>query len=173
MRLFSLVLVLLGTFAAALHAAEDGGLSYAPTIPKAVGPPHPEGNEYWRVNHMNLLRKDRDATMRLGDRTIDASIKSCVVCHAVFGPDAEPLPYEEPQNSCQVCHQYVAIKIDCFTCHKSTPDEEIRPLLLTMQKGTLDKAEAAANEAALVEYLTRLAGAGNQAGTESDGGAQQ
>ena len=172
MRLLTTLLVLFGMFSAALHAGEDAKLSYVPNIPKAVGPPHPEGNEYWRVNHMNLLRKDRDATMRLGDRTIDASIKSCVVCHAVFGPDAEPLPYEEPQNFCQVCHQYVAIKIDCFTCHKSIPDEEIRARLLSMQTGTLDKAKAAEDEAALLEYLAELAGAGDQAGNGAGEAAQ-
>jgi [DsrC]-trisulfide reductase subunit J len=162
-RLIISLLVLFGLLAGGVHAGEDGTPSYIPGIPKAVGPPHPEGNEFWRINHMNLLRKDRDLTMRLGDRNIDASIKGCVVCHAVFGPDAEPLPFENPQNFCAVCHQYVSVQIGCFTCHKSTPDEEIRARLLSMQAGILDPAESAANEAALLEYLNKLSGTGKPA----------
>ena len=99
-------------------------------MPKAVGSPHPEGNEYWRINHMDLLQHDRDLTMRLGNREVQASLKECVACHAVEDETGEPVSYESEQHICRTCHDYAAVKIDCFSCHQSKPDEDILSRLL-------------------------------------------
>ena len=120
-RLFLAVLLLPGLLAAPLLAQEDSSGLY-PAVPKALGAPHEEGNEFWRVNHMDLLRHDRDQTLRLGDRTVPASLKQCLVCHAVTGPDAEPVAANDSGGFCAVCHEYAAVNIDCFSCHKATPD---------------------------------------------------
>lgn len=104
--------------------------SLFPEIPKAIGEPHAEGNAYWRLNHPDLLQHDRDRTMRLGERDIDASLAQCVSCHAVNGPDAAPVTVESEQHFCRACHDYVAVKIDCFQCHNSVPDIAEQALLL-------------------------------------------
>ncbi|RMF41463.1 MAG: Hdr-like menaquinol oxidoreductase cytochrome c subunit [Alphaproteobacteria bacterium] len=106
--------------AAAASAGQDRALW--PEVPKAIGTPHPEGNEYWRRHHPDLLRHDRDLTLRMGDRTVRASLRQCLVCHAVTGPDARPVAAGDPGGFCAVCHEYAAVSIDCFTCHKATPD---------------------------------------------------
>lgn len=96
--------------------------SLLPDIPKATGTPHPEGNEYWRRNHMDLMRHDRNLTMRDGDRDIGASLKSCFDCHAATDSAGTIVTYESDQHFCRACHDYVAVKVDCFMCHRSTPD---------------------------------------------------
>jgi len=101
-----------------------------PEIPKAVGAPHPEGNAYMRINHMKLLRHDRDETMRLGNRDTQYSLAECVACHAVKGPDALPISVKEEGHFCRSCHVYAAVKIDCFQCHNSKPDAGFTALLM-------------------------------------------
>ena len=95
-----------------------------PDIPKATGEPHPEGNEYWRINHPTLLRHDRDLTVIDGIRDVNASLAQCVACHAVKGPDSAPVTYESPEYFCRVCHDFAAVQINCFECHKSVPDSD-------------------------------------------------
>ncbi len=147
-RLLSALVLLLCVFSVAGFAQEDAAMPFAPEVPKAVGAPHPEGNEFMRINHMNLLLHDRDQTLRLGDRTIDYSLKECVACHAVQGPDSEPVGYESPQYFCRTCHDFAAVKIDCFTCHQSTPDEEILRRLLLERPASMEQ-----DAAALESYL--------------------
>jgi len=117
-----------------MMAALLGLPSYAeglfPSIPKAIGEPHPEGNEYWRVNHPALMMHDRDMTVIDGVRNIDASLKECVSCHAVNGPDAAPVTIESEDHFCRVCHDYAAVKVDCFQCHNSVPDVADQAALL-------------------------------------------
>jgi len=93
-----------------------------PDVPAATGTPHPEGNEYWRRNHMDLMRHDRDLTMRDGDREIGASLKGCFDCHAAKDDAGQIVTYKSDQHFCRACHDYVAVKVDCFMCHRSTPD---------------------------------------------------
>lgn len=71
-----------------------------------------------RRGHMDMLRHQRDITMRQGVRGAKASLQGCIDCHAsktngsVLGSD---------QNFCQSCHSYAAVKVDCFDCHQATP----------------------------------------------------
>ncbi|MCF6272442.1 MAG: hypothetical protein L3J37_04505 [Rhodobacteraceae bacterium] len=113
---------------AALLISPSYAQSLFPSVPKALGEPHPEGNEYWRINHPALLAHDRDLVVLEGIRDVDASLTGCVVCHAVNGPDQapvqSPVSADSPDNSCRVCHEYVAVKIGCFTCHASVPAME-------------------------------------------------
>ncbi len=103
-----------------------------PDVPKPLfGKPHPEGNLFMRVNHMKLLLHTRDLTMREGERDVKYSLAECLTCHAVNGPDAQPVSIKSDQHFCRVCHDYAAVKIDCFQCHNSKPAKEtqawIRP----------------------------------------------
>lgn len=113
--------------------------SVYPDIPKATGEAHPEGNEFMRVNHMDLLRHDRDLTMRQGIRDTNYSLAECVTCHAVNGPDAKPVTIKSEEHFCRTCHEYAAVKIDCFQCHNSVPDDLGKASLLFKGEGeTLD-----------------------------------
>ncbi len=118
---FVLIFALL--IAGAPHSEAQERSSLLPAIPKATGEPHPEGNEFWRRNHGDLLAHDRDLTVRDGNRNIEASLKSCVACHATAtNEQGTILTAESPSYFCSACHQYVAVKITCFVCHRSTPD---------------------------------------------------
>lgn len=119
--LLPLVLMLAAGMSARNLAAEDRS-SLWPDIPKATGAPHAEGNEYWRKHHMEMMRHDRDLTMRDGDRQIAASLKGCFDCHTVRDASGATLTYASEKHFCRSCHDFAAVKVDCFTCHRSTPD---------------------------------------------------
>lgn len=127
-RRFVIFLVIAGVFGGAGFAQERSSL--LPDVPKATGKPHPQGNAFMRINHMKLMRHDRDDTMHNGNREIEYSLKECVTCHAVLGPDALPISVKEEGHFCRACHDYAAVKIDCFQCHNSKPDlDETQALL--------------------------------------------
>ncbi len=71
--------------------------------------------EEMRRNHMEMLKHQRDKTLRLGQRGAKVSLNGCIECHAskktgsVLGGDG---------NFCQGCHAYAAVKLDCFECHQ-------------------------------------------------------
>jgi len=118
-RLVLLVALLIG--GAGLATAQERS-SLLPDIPVATGEPHAEGNEYWRRNHMNLMKHDRDLTVRDGDRQIEASLKGCFDCHTAKDDAGQVVTYQSEKHFCRACHEYVAVKVDCFMCHRSTPD---------------------------------------------------
>lgn len=67
-----------------------------------------------RRSHMDLLRHQRDRTVREGERVTRHSLARCVACHAgketgrvTGGSDA----------FCEGCHRYAAVRLDCFECH--------------------------------------------------------
>lgn len=70
--------------------------------------------EEMRRNHMEMLKHQRDRTMRQGIRGEKASLNECINCHAskttgsVTGQD----------GFCQSCHSYAAVKLDCWDCHQ-------------------------------------------------------
>jgi hypothetical protein len=68
-----------------------------------------------RRNHMEMLKHQRDKTLRLGQRGAKVTLNGCIECHAskktgsVLGSD---------ENFCQGCHAYAAVSLDCFECHQ-------------------------------------------------------
>ncbi len=72
--------------------------------------------QWMRKNHMHLLIRQRDDTVRKGMRDETYSLQNCIECHAslrdnsVIGRD---------DSFCQGCHRYEAVSIDCFECHSS------------------------------------------------------
>ncbi len=93
-----------------------------PDIPRGQGESCVEDTDFMRRNHMTLLEHQRDETMLRGVRTKQHSLKECVSCHAVHGSDAKPVTVSSPKHFCRSCHDYAAVKIDCFQCHASRPD---------------------------------------------------
>ncbi len=129
LRTLSALFVLIVLFAAGLavtlsatpaEAAEESRVPI-PKPPKGKGDKCVRDTAFMRANHMDLLLHQRDRTMRKGVRTKQYSLKECVACHAVSGNDGQPVSYQDPKNFCRACHDYAAVKIDCFECHASKP----------------------------------------------------
>jgi len=93
-----------------------------PVIPRGQGDNCVGDTQFMRLNHMTVLRHQRDETMRQGIRGKQYSLKECVNCHAVLGPDATPVTVASPKHFCRSCHDYAAVNIDCFQCHASRPE---------------------------------------------------
>ncbi len=89
-----------------------------PVIEAARGDKCVEDPAFMRRNHMNLLKHQRDDTLRGGIRTAKYSLKTCVECHASQTNGSVNVA---STNFCQSCHTYAAIKIDCFECHANKP----------------------------------------------------
>lgn len=68
-----------------------------------------------RREHPDVLRRQRDRTVREGIRTPRHSLKGCIECHA----NAKTGSVLGKQGFCQSCHDYAGVKLDCFGCHAS------------------------------------------------------
>ncbi len=144
------VVALFVLLSAPLHAGGDAATDtvaeFGVDVARAIGPAHPEGSEFMRLNHMDLLRHDRDLTMHLGDRNVRYSIKQCVTCHATRGPQGKPLPVTDEGQFCAACHAKAAVRIDCFECHSRLPDRDTANLLVRKYPDNADLK-------ALADYL--------------------
>ena len=106
------------------HAAADA-TSGAPAsrVPRpALAPPGGgscvEDTSYMRRNHMELIKHQRDRTVREGIRTTRHSLANCVACHA----DPKTGRVTGSKDAfCEGCHAYVAVQPDCFECHADRP----------------------------------------------------
>jgi predicted CXXCH cytochrome family protein len=74
--------------------------------------------DFMRRNHMEVLKHQRDGTVRAGDRAGKFSLKACISCHA--SQQTQSVAKSET-NFCVSCHAYAAVKIDCFECHATKP----------------------------------------------------
>ena len=96
-----------------------------PVIARGEGENCVADTQFMRRNHMTMLRHQRDETMREGIRGNQYSLRDCVACHAVMGPDAMPVTVASPEHFCRSCHDYAAVNIDCFQCHASRPEPSV------------------------------------------------
>ncbi len=119
----ALVVLLMSGGAAGEACAQESRVPI-PSPPKGKGEQCVLETPFMRANHMNILLHQRDQTMQKGIRTKRFSLKECVACHAVPGDDGQPVSYEDPKNFCRVCHDYTAVRIDCFECHASKPPSD-------------------------------------------------
>ena len=93
----------------------------SPRIPRGQGEHCVADTQFMRRNHMTLLMHQRDETVRQGIRGKQYSLQECINCHVVEGAQARPVTITSPQHFCRSCHDYAAVKIDCFECHASRP----------------------------------------------------
>ena len=107
---FLVALLLAFIFALPAFAAD------LPVLPKAKGEACVEDSAFMRRNHMDLLKHQRDATLRQGVRGAKHSLNACVACHATEGK-----AINAEGQFCQSCHTYAAVSVDCFDCHATTP----------------------------------------------------
>jgi hypothetical protein len=124
LRGLSFLTLLLLSLAVMASAAQAEGVP-KPQIPKALQKAEKGHAENMRRNHMNLMIHKRDETVYKGIRTEQYSLKACIACHAVPGPDKQPVSIESPQHFCSTCHEYAAVKVDCFQCHASKPPSSV------------------------------------------------
>jgi len=77
-----------------------------------VAPP-----DVMRRTHMDLLMHRRDRTVHQGVRGGDEALARCISCHA----GSKGAAIGNRDAFCQSCHDYVAVKLDCFECHQGRP----------------------------------------------------
>jgi len=107
-------LLLLGLCGTVL-AAEGSGRTPLPVVERAkAGTQCVEPADTMRRNHMAYLQHQRDDTVRGGVRGARYSLKACIDCHAGA---ATRSVNATPDGFCVSCHQYAAVKLDCFECH--------------------------------------------------------
>lgn len=151
MRVSLLIAGLIAMLASAVWAGEGQG-GYGPAIPEATGEAHPEGNDYMRRWHMSMMRHDRDVTMYEGKRDQNASLGGCFECHAAKDETGTPVTYADERHFCRACHDYVAVRVDCFDCHRSTPEGVEEPPAHAALGGVLSPS-LGADVGALAAYL--------------------
>lgn len=88
-----------------------------------------------RRNHMSYLKHDRVVTVQRGVRDTQFSLAECVDCHAAKDPAGGYLPVTGKGQFCQGCHNYVAVSLSCFQCHRKTPDDGSREMRSSSQEG--------------------------------------
>ncbi len=76
-----------------------------------------------RKNHMEKLLHQRDKTMHDGIRTKTFSLEECIDCHITPKKDGTYANFGEDEFFCSSCHNYAAVKVDCFDCHRDKPDD--------------------------------------------------
>jgi predicted CXXCH cytochrome family protein len=93
-----------------------------PFITRGKGEACVAPTEWMRRNHMKALVHKRDETVYEGDRAPRFSLNACIACHAVPGADGRPVTANDPKHFCRGCHDYTAVRVDCFECHASRPE---------------------------------------------------
>ncbi len=84
-------------------------------------------------NHMELLKHHRDRTVHEGVRTTQYSLANCVACHA----SKETGRVTGSKDAfCEGCHQYAAVKLDCFECHADRPKSGVVAIGSATEPGT-------------------------------------
>ena len=113
------VAVLLLLLAGAAVAGGAGARTPLPVIERAApGTQCVADPATMRRTHMDLLKHQRDDTVRGGIRGAKFSLKGCIDCHASQKTNSVA---QAETNFCVSCHSFAAVKIDCFECHTSKP----------------------------------------------------
>lgn len=77
-----------------------------------------ESAEYMRANHMKLLKQWREEAVRMGKteyinsqgKSFKISLQTCLHCH--YDP-----ALNITDQFCISCHDYTAVKPNCWSCH--------------------------------------------------------
>ncbi len=115
-------LLVVAVLALPLGTAHAGEPAWLPKPARGRGDKCVADTDWMRRNHMTALMHHRDETVHEGIRTKRFSLKGCIDCHAVKGADGKPVTIASPKHFCRTCHDYAAVRIDCFDCHESRPE---------------------------------------------------
>ncbi|WP_456404002.1 cytochrome c3 family protein [Thiolapillus sp.] len=77
-----------------------------------------------RRNHFEFIKHQRDLTVRQGIRGSKHSLSGCVDCHARKDASGKAVPVNAEGQFCAGCHDYAAVNLDCFSCHRTIPGEK-------------------------------------------------
>lgn len=80
--------------------------------------------EEMRRNHMQKILHQRDKTLRHGVRSKQFSLAECVNCHVTPKKDGTYANFGEDEHFCSNCHNYAAVTVDCFECHRDKPENK-------------------------------------------------
>lgn len=149
LRLVLVLAILVIAGLAGIVGAHAGGAG--PAIPKATGGTCVAPPDEMRRTHMSLLRHGRDLTVRDGERADGKGLAACISCHAVPDGKGGAVTVSSPQHFCRSCHDYAAVKVDCFECHASRPEPSNKASDAT------PSGEAPASVAALADYAREIA----------------
>jgi predicted CXXCH cytochrome family protein len=75
-----------------------------------------------RRNHMDLLRHGRNDVVHKGIRDQQYRIAECVDCHAGRDAAGKAIAVNAEGQFCAGCHEYTAVHLDCFGCHRKVPE---------------------------------------------------
>lgn len=117
-----LALVVLAGLNGVFDAPADEGVAQGvpmPVIARAQGDSCVDDPEFLRRYHMTVLKREHDKAQLTGMPGEKYSLKECVTCHAVRDSDGSIVTADSPQHFCRTCHDYAAVEIDCFDCHRS------------------------------------------------------
>lgn len=104
-----------------LGGADAGEASWTPKPARGKGDACVADTGWMRRNHMQALSHQRDATVHEANRAPRFSLNGCLDCHAVAGADGKPVSFASEKHFCRTCHDYAAVRVDCFECHASRP----------------------------------------------------
>ncbi|MCK5166038.1 MAG: hypothetical protein KAQ66_01925 [Rhodospirillaceae bacterium] len=111
-----------------------------------------------RREHMNMLKHQRDETLREGIRGNKYGLNECVDCHATKSPEIAGGNIRTVKPFCAECHQFAAVKIDCFECHTGTATgKRMKNLLKPKEQGKNEHGENAMVVGMLEQYLNEKA----------------
>ena len=147
-RLIFVVSLMVLAVLAGIVGAHAGDVP-APAVPKAIGGACVAPPDVMRRDHMAMLKHGRDLTVREGERVEGGRLTGCVSCHAVSDGKGAAVTVSSPQHFCRACHDFAAVKIDCFECHASRPEQPA--------KATDAGAPATGAHAALADYVREIA----------------
>lgn len=139
-----LVLAILALPPGTAGAGEPGWL---PKPARGKGEKCVADTDWMRRNHMTVLSHQRDGTVHDGIRTSRFSLKGCIDCHAVKAADGKPVTVASEKHFCRTCHDYAAVRVDCFECHASRPEAK------ATTGETARERSSASSTAALAQYL--------------------
>ena len=95
--------------------------SALPAIPRAKGAHCVRPVAWMRKNHMKLLMRVRYEAVHEGIRNRQESLPGCISCHVSRLADGKYPSVTSSKFFCNACHQYVGVRIDCFSCHSNRP----------------------------------------------------
>jgi len=78
--------------------------------------------EFMRRNHMELIKHQRDITVREGVRATSDSLAACIACHVQYDSKGHPIPVNAEDQFCDRCHDWLGVEPDCFGCHSTVPE---------------------------------------------------
>lgn len=94
---------------------------------KSSGKTYHQSISMIRKMHPEFLNHKRDKTLRQGVRTEEYSLSGCVTCHASKKDQSNGYhAIDASEQFCSDCHQKVAVTVDCFSCHRTTPAEGVK-----------------------------------------------